>query len=382
MKKLFERWSSRENLFSQYGRELTGKTKKRIARQLIWYGEIRSVELLKEAITQDCSVLPLAPAQMISEEIAKYAVQCNRKSLTYLPLTHRDNPEINRIAMINPRDAVLAEVIKYYGNKLPRENQSQPEHEVLNIGEICSVDLLKQAIAQDCGVLNLLPPDLISEEIAKYAVQCDGRSLRHLPQKFLDNPEINRIAISQTPEALRWASSEFRNMPELMFPVASEYGMLEIASAELQDNSDFVYLACKDEHFERMRFASDRIKCNAEFILTVLKPKELANLSSVPLNEGLLRLATSRKNNMSSSAYIHKLTAEQVFPHVPSAELEATADRVNSLILSASNFGYQTFRDSEALAKAICHLELNYPDFTHDQIERAIVFDWCVAYRL
>ena len=150
---------------------------------------------------------------------------------------------------------------------------------------IVSKDLLISLVLKDKSLLKFISNN---KDFMIALVLKDSSYLQHASDDLKDNEEVVLAAVIKSESTNSWksfsfASERLRNDPGMaMAAIAKDYRALQYASDEIKDNKDFIITLIKDGYSYILQFASERLRNDKEVVIEAVKqPAHLPD--SMPL---------------------------------------------------------------------------------------------------
>ena len=132
--------------------------------------------------------------------------------------------------------------------------------------------------------------DIIYEEYEDgeyYDTIIYNNSLRHAPEHFKNDKEIVFASVSRDGKSLQYADERLKKDEDIVWAAINENGLaLEYADKLLRNKIDFVTEAVKygnKDNFKAFQFASDSLKKNKSFILSLLGRTKISFLEYIDI---------------------------------------------------------------------------------------------------
>ena len=193
---------------------------------------------------------------------------------------------LKRIAYLKAKLNHNADICKKLEQDEPGSTKIIPElvSSILSIGWPIEWDKLTQ---------NSLIP-----HIAQALIFVFPRRAPIITSLFSNNQEIVLAAVSQTDEALRFASDELQQDRDVMLAAVKHNGlMLGNASAALKNDKEVV-LAAVTQNSKALRFASDELQQNKEIMLAAVKQQSNVLKHNVLTLDNEFMVAAVKQNGM------------------------------------------------------------------------------------
>lgn len=273
-------------------------------------------------------------------------------------------------------DASQREWLRDLSARLPPATRRAVRCHLERSGFIASRRVLRAAARWDGIWLSYANPSFLDDRAFVQALlQRNGMCLISLPPRLQQDMELATLAVRQDARALMVAPAVLLEDRALVLKAASYPHVFQRSPAALRDDAEVALAACAGGVFYNLKYASERLRRDPHFVVQQVRLPALQNLERLPLEEALLRLEESRKDTG------HLLRPADVLPAAYALHRDAAALRVRRMMEAAARHGYDTFCDEGKVATAVKSIRRSFPEFTPEQVARAIRHDWNAGYR-